>query len=309
VLLLMGVAAPARAVVSPPAEPKAGIKMLPPEQADNMGSDCSTTQGDKILTWDGTLPTKCHKNVTIESSALVVGTASGGTLLHINAQDAANEGAQIVLRGAGSYDWWYPDVYQNHMRFYSNSTHDNQVQIFNNGSGTSDLYVEGSVQVGNDTAACASEKAGAIRWTGTAMEYCNATAWVSFGPTSLTATRTDYSGASIGFVHNTTKVIASGSFTQADGYIGGDIVCGGAWNGSDPGGNRLSVSLTLSGNRTVTATAHDSTGEMDYWEIDYSSFFSYVPKGMPWSIVARANENKTKNGPANCTLTVTKFGS
>jgi len=182
----------------------AGIKMIPPEQADNMGSDCSSGQGDKILTWNGADPTKCYKNVTIESSALVIGTASGGTLLSINPQDAANEGAQIVMKGAGAYDWWYPDVYQNHFRLYSSSTHNNQVQIFNNGAGTTDLYVEGkvgigttaptqsldvtgntvvsgSVKVGNDTETCDGTKSGAIRWTGSAMQYCNGSAWTAFG--------------------------------------------------------------------------------------------------------------------------------
>jgi hypothetical protein len=45
---------------------------------------------------------------------------------------------------------------------------------------TGDLVVEGSVEVGNDAAACATGNAGAIRWNGMQLQYCNGTEWTSF---------------------------------------------------------------------------------------------------------------------------------
>ncbi len=39
----------------------------------------------------------------------------------------------------------------------------------------------GGIQTGNTTASCNATLAGSIRWTGTAFEGCNGSAWVAFG--------------------------------------------------------------------------------------------------------------------------------
>jgi hypothetical protein len=46
---------------------------------------------------------------------------------------------------------------------------------------SSKLDVRGEVKVGNSGATCSAAKAGSIRWTDTAFQGCNGTAWVSLG--------------------------------------------------------------------------------------------------------------------------------
>lgn len=43
------------------------------------------------------------------------------------------------------------------------------------------IKTQGSVQVGNDAATCTGAKAGALRWTGAALQICNGTGWVAVG--------------------------------------------------------------------------------------------------------------------------------
>jgi hypothetical protein len=75
---------------------------------------------------------------------------SGGQLI-LAAMDSGSEGGEITWNGAGNYDNWAQDVYQNNMRFYTSSTGNNQVQIFNASSGNGGLYVEGNVGIGTST--------------------------------------------------------------------------------------------------------------------------------------------------------------
>ena len=48
-----------------------------------------------------------------------------------------------------------------------------------------------SIQVGNDSATCASGKAGAIRWNGSAVQYCSGSAWGALGASQWTTTGSD----------------------------------------------------------------------------------------------------------------------
>jgi len=66
-------------------------------------------------------------------------------------QDTTYEGGQITFYGAGSYDTWYHDVWQNAMRFFTNSANTNQVQMYNVGTGSVGLYVQGNVGIGTTT--------------------------------------------------------------------------------------------------------------------------------------------------------------
>jgi hypothetical protein len=43
----------------------------------------------------------------------------------------------------------------------------------------SGTWVATSIQVGNDSTTCASGKAGTVRWTGSALEYCNGSSWTA----------------------------------------------------------------------------------------------------------------------------------
>jgi hypothetical protein len=73
-------------------------------------------------------------------------TRTGEILLR--PQNTTYEGGQITFYGAGSYDTWFHDVWQNSMRFFTNSANTNQVQMFNVGTGSVGLYVQGNVGIG-----------------------------------------------------------------------------------------------------------------------------------------------------------------
>ena len=65
-----------------------GIKMLPPEQSGEAGIDCRTTEGNKILTWDGSNSLRCNKGLTVsQEGKLGVGTTDPKQLLTVNKQD------------------------------------------------------------------------------------------------------------------------------------------------------------------------------------------------------------------------------
>ncbi len=138
--------AQAHAVVAPPTT----IQVMPPLQLTATGGEdrCKTGEGHKLLSWNAESSVHCNANVTVNSNSLLIGTASMNGNLYIGAADTVNEGAQLYLEGAGNYDTWYPDVNQNNLRFYTNSSNANQVQIFNHGGGEASLYVEGGLGVG-----------------------------------------------------------------------------------------------------------------------------------------------------------------
>jgi len=73
---------------------------------------------------------------------------SGGTL-KLGRCDNTHEGGQIDWVPAGSYTTWMQDLYDSSMRFVSNSSADNKIEIFNShGTGKAGLYVEGNVGIG-----------------------------------------------------------------------------------------------------------------------------------------------------------------
>ncbi|HAX91989.1 MAG TPA: hypothetical protein DCY07_07265 [Rhodospirillaceae bacterium] len=178
-----------------------GIQMLPPVQMlGATATSCLAGQGNKLLSWDGASAIKCNTGVVVTPSSLFLGTATGGGHLSLGATDAIGEGSEITLKGAGAYDQWNQDVNANNLRFFTNSNNTNQLQVFNHGAGIAGLFVEGNigagvyapaakldiaggVKVANDAANCTATKAGTIRWTGTAMQFCNGSAWKGMGGT------------------------------------------------------------------------------------------------------------------------------
>ena len=209
-----------------------GIQMLPPMQSDDASEPCKGSEGNKLLSWDGETSIKCNQNATITATGLFVGSATSGGYLQLGATDAVNEGAQLFMRGAGNYDTWYPDVNQNNLRFYTQSTHANQVQMFNNGTGVAGLFVEGDVGVGvqtpttkldvaggvkvaNDAEACTAAKAGTIRWNVT-MQYCDGSAWKNFGGTTV---KVDYTQCTGG------KTVGTASFPAYATGANNDYAC------------------------------------------------------------------------------------
>jgi hypothetical protein len=82
---------------------------------------------------------------------IITGIDGSGGMLTLAAQDNANEGGQIIFNGAGSYDDWRQDSYFNSIRFFTNSTNTNTIEIFNVGSGTAGLNIEGYVGIGTTT--------------------------------------------------------------------------------------------------------------------------------------------------------------
>lgn len=184
----------------------ASIQMLPPVESTDPTDTCTASANSKILSWDGSTTIKCQSNIVVDSSGhvgigastltapLTIGNNTSGGMITLGATDSVREGAQINLNGAASYNPWYIDLYDNALRLFSNSTNNNQVQIFNNGTGVSGLYVEGAVQVGNDAAACSATTAGTIKWNGTSFKLCDGTGWKSLGTKRYSVTAAVISG-------------------------------------------------------------------------------------------------------------------
>ena len=157
---------------------------------------------------------------------------------------------------------------------------------------------------------CAQQQEALVRYNKSkaikAYEYCDGTQWQKMGKGSLPLTSAIFDKP---FVHNekTPGLLTSGVFHE-DGYIGGYIACNG-------GINHLSLHLTIGNDKTaganndkvVSATAqNNSPGRID---IDHASFFSYVPKNMPWKIWVRENIGGGQINKANCAVKVTRFGN
>ena len=53
------------------------------------------------------------------------------------------------------------------------------------------LSVAGGIQLANDTDACSSAKSGTLRWTGSALQICNGTAWTLISAPACTASSCD----------------------------------------------------------------------------------------------------------------------
>ncbi|MFQ5639339.1 MAG: hypothetical protein ACE5IR_15250 [bacterium] len=124
----------------------------------------STGNGDNVWTLSGnniyrnvgnvgigtTSPTeKLDVNGIIRGSGLEI--VSPGSV-HLGANDATNEGAQIIWDGAAQFPQWVTDIYRDHYRIFTvspNSGNTHQVQINNaDPQGTAGLYVQGNVGIG-----------------------------------------------------------------------------------------------------------------------------------------------------------------
>ncbi len=141
--------------------------------------------------------------------------------------------------------------------------------------------------------ACAPTSEGAIRYNTHAsiksLQVCDGIAWKGFGQSpELAATTAIYNNPP------EARTIESGAFTN-DGFIGGNIICNG-------GANRLRVEIYLNELRMAGAVGIDDPTTSTY-EADVASFFSYIPKNIPWKVVT------TSNVGGNCTVRITKYGS
>ena len=87
---------------------------------------------------------------------------------------------------------------------------------------TGGIRAFGRVQVGSTTVACSATVAGSLRWTGTAMEHCNGTAWLPFGGSSGISSIT---GGSCGVGQVVKSISTTGAVTciAALGVAGGGV--------------------------------------------------------------------------------------
>lgn len=84
-----------------------GIQMLPPLQNDGTNDICASSQGNKVLTWDGLTPLKCNPNVTVDTHGRVgVGTASPQAMLDVSGGvKVSNDVAACSAVKAGTIRW------------------------------------------------------------------------------------------------------------------------------------------------------------------------------------------------------------
>ena len=81
--------------------------MLPPAQSDNGSAICASSEGDKILTWDGASSIKCNKDSTIDSSGnMGVGTASPRAKLDVGGGvKIGNDSDACAATKSGTVRW------------------------------------------------------------------------------------------------------------------------------------------------------------------------------------------------------------
>ena len=103
---------------------------------------------------DVTLNVGAGTGITVTADAVALNTSytdsryinEGINTLVLHGESSGYEGGEINWGGAGSYDDWTQDSYQNSMRFFTNSTHTSTVEIFNIGSGKADLEVQNEIR-------------------------------------------------------------------------------------------------------------------------------------------------------------------
>ena len=175
------------------------IQMLPPVQSGTLKDVCAKTEGNKVLSWDGTQSIKCQTNVTIDDEGRVgIGTmnppralsvmGSGpNVLLYNNINNHANFGWQVV----DSCTTCSPNLpvgsFAVHENLLPNFTGLYRFVIAPGGNvginsvvPVAKLDVAGGIKVGDDPT-CNAAKAGTIRFNSGVPQYCNGTAWVGFG--------------------------------------------------------------------------------------------------------------------------------
>ncbi len=103
---------------------------------------------------DVTLNVGAGTGITVSADAVALNTSytdsryinEGINTLVLPGESSGYEGGEINWGGAPTYDDWTQDSYQNSMRFFTNSTHTNTVEVNNIGSGKADLEVENEIR-------------------------------------------------------------------------------------------------------------------------------------------------------------------
>lgn len=98
-----------------------------------------STSVEDVIEIDGN--NKIHLRGPVE----IAGGANN--FLTIGSHDNVDEGGEISWAGAGSWSNWTQDVYQNKIRFFTDSASTSRLEVFNLGAGRADLVVGGRVEV------------------------------------------------------------------------------------------------------------------------------------------------------------------
>ncbi|MEC9291898.1 MAG: tail fiber domain-containing protein [Pseudomonadota bacterium] len=104
---------------------------------------------------------------------------SGGILRVQALSDTGSGGGQIIDFGRSANNVAYAKFGNNIPALYVDVINDD-VGIATD-SPSSTLHVAGDIQIGNDSATCDSDRAGAIRYNGGVLQFCNGTAWGTLG--------------------------------------------------------------------------------------------------------------------------------
>ncbi len=118
-----------------------------------------------------------------------INTTTPGAILDVTYRDASSN-LYRATDNAGQYRWRIDQSFN--MRI-SDAAGTDTFGVDSNGNGfyngnlgigittaTQKLEVVGGIKIGNSTSTCNAAAAGTIRWTGTAFEKCNGTAWSAF---------------------------------------------------------------------------------------------------------------------------------
>jgi len=112
-----------------------------PQDGQNIAAPINT--GSQAQTKQGQLNVQGGINI---SGNTVLSNGNNG-IVTIGGKNNTGEGAEIQMQGTGGYDGFILDNYQGNPRLFSNDSNDHTFQIFNLGSGKSNLSVENNLSV------------------------------------------------------------------------------------------------------------------------------------------------------------------
>lgn len=298
----------------------------PPNDFLRLGSFYGSIQ---LATGDPAAPTP---RLTIENAGKVgIGTTNPAAQLEVSVAgytpsgfrltDTTNPSNSLTISNFASGSGLIFDSQANGGNFYfgrNNTLSNFIIQSGNVGVGTQTpatrLDVAGGVRIGSEGAACAIGLAGTLRYNGSAVEYCNGSAWQAFGVSGAGLT-------SLNSQTGSTQTFATGSTGLAPAFSSGSNIhtlniplasAAGVTSGTisksdyDNFNSKLGTALTNGqiwiGNGSNVATAQPVTGDVTISNSGVTDLGAGVVVDADISATAAIARTKIASGTANHVL-------
>ncbi|NQZ19359.1 MAG: hypothetical protein HRT44_08905, partial [Bdellovibrionales bacterium] len=241
--------------------------------ADNLGNGIATNNiqlNDNWLSNDGG-----NEGIRVTDGGNVgIGTSTPDSELHV---DGASN-ATLILEADGVNDSrvWFADGFSNNPGVIEYD-HNLNKMILGTTDGSADLTIDGTgqvgvgsnsprslfevagdIQIGNSSATCDATKAGAMRYTGGNVEYCNGTAWQAFGTAAggevNTASNQGIGGVGVFSAKNGVDLEFKNINNASEGIVVAD----------DAGNDEIDISLDIPGVTDLGAVADNADSFLVY---------------------------------------------